>query len=71
MGLLDRIPVHVAHNETSEIPYAFTVTDVTTNRIQFLLFMDTVPDDSVSGMERVNASYRDLHLWVDVRPSYG
>lgn len=71
MGLLDRIPVHVAHNETSEIPYNVTVTDGGTNRIQFLLFMDTVPHESVSGMERVNASYRDLHLWVDVRPSYG
>lgn len=70
MGLLDRIPVSVAHNETTELPYNFTVTDVTTNRIQFLLFMDTVPDDSVSGAERVNASYRDLHLWVDVRSPY-
>jgi uncharacterized membrane protein len=71
MGLLDRIPVEVLHNETVEIPYNFTVTDDETNRIQFLLFMDTVPDESVTGAKRVNASYRDLHLWVDVRPSYG
>ncbi|WAI00695.1 DUF1616 domain-containing protein [Methanogenium organophilum] len=71
MDLLDRFPVSVAHNETTEIPYNFTVTDGGTNRIQFLLFMDAVPDDSVSGAERINASYQDLHLWVDVRPSYG
>ncbi|GAB7016564.1 DUF1616 domain-containing protein [Methanogenium cariaci] len=70
MDLLDQIPVAVMHNETAEIPYNFTVTDVGANRIQFLLFMDAVPDDSVSGAERVNASYRDLHLWVDVRPPY-
>ena len=71
MSLLDRISVSVAHNETEEIPYNFTVTDLKTNRIQFLLFMDTVPDDSISGATRVNASYRDLHLWVDVRPANG
>ena len=71
MGFLDRIPVTVMHNETTEIPYNFTITDGEANRIQFLLFMDTVPDDSVTGAERVNASYRDLHLWVDVRPAYG
>lgn len=70
MGLLDRIPVTVIHNETTEIPYNFTVTDGGMNRIQFLLFMDSVPDDAVLGAERVNASYRDLHLWVDVRPAY-
>lgn len=71
MELLDRIPVSVLHNETAEIPYNFTVTDSGTNRIQFLLFMGSVPDESLSGAERVNASYRDLHLWVDVRPAYG
>jgi uncharacterized membrane protein len=71
MELMNRIPVEVLHNETVEIPYNFMVTDEETNRIQFLLFMDTVPDESVSGIKRVNASYRDLHLWVDVRPSYG
>ncbi len=70
MELMNRIPVEVLHNETVEIPYNFTVTDGGTNRIQFLLFMDTVPDESVSGAERVNASYRDLHLWVDVRSPY-
>lgn len=71
MTLLGRIPVSVAHNETAEIPYNFTVTDGKTNRIQFLVFMDPAPDDSVSGANRVNASYRDLHLWVDVRPATG
>lgn len=70
MDLLDRIPVTVAHNETTEIPYNFTVQHEDTNRIQFLLFRDIVPDASVTGAGRVNASYRDLHLWVDVRPPY-
>ena len=68
MALLARFPVTVAHNATVETPCAFTVDSRQFNRIEFLLFNGTPPGDAVWGDERVNASYRDLHLWVTVSP---
>jgi hypothetical protein len=35
--------------------------------VEFLLFDETVPGFNVTGSDRINASYRDLHLWVTVR----
>lgn len=57
------------YNTTSENLYNFTVPGTGYNRVEFLLFNETVPSLSVTGLDRVNQSYRDLHLWVKVRPA--
>lgn len=67
MRLLDRFSVTLAHNTTEELSYTFTVDDPAYNRLQFLLFNETVPSDAVTGSDRVETSYRDLHLWLNVR----
>jgi uncharacterized membrane protein len=67
MDLLDRFTVPIAHNETVITPYHFTAQKASYNRIEFLLFADTVPGAGVTGMDRINASYRDLHLWLTIR----
>jgi hypothetical protein len=59
----------LSHNQTAEFPYNFTVYDPRYNRLQFLLFNETVPADDVTGQDRIDASYRDLHLWITVRPA--
>ncbi|WP_214041470.1 DUF1616 domain-containing protein [Methanoculleus sp.] len=64
---LDRFVLTVPHNETSELPREFSVPSSEYNRIEFLLFNETVPGEGITGQERINASYRDLHLWVRVR----
>jgi uncharacterized membrane protein len=66
---LDRFVLTVPHNETRELPWEFSIPSPEYNRIEFLLFNETVPGDDVVGEERINASYRDLHLWVRVRPA--
>ena len=67
MNLLDRYTVSVQDNQTLIQPYAFSSPVTSVNRIDFLLFNETVPGDGITGMERINQSYRDLHLWVTVR----
>jgi uncharacterized membrane protein len=65
---LDSFSATISHNETREFSYNFTVDDQEFNRLQFLLFNGTVPGPGVTGPERIDASYRDLHLWITVRP---
>jgi len=68
MTPLNRFVVPVAHNQTVITPYSFTPKTTGYNRLEFLLFNDTyVPDTRIQGMDRINASYRDLHLWVSIR----
>jgi uncharacterized membrane protein len=57
----------LAHNETMVIPYDLSVEQTGYNRVEFLLFNETVPGPDVSSGDRINASYRDLHLWMTVR----
>ncbi|HIH26402.1 MAG TPA: DUF1616 domain-containing protein, partial [Methanoregulaceae archaeon] len=64
---LDTFSATLAHNETREFPYSFTVASQEYNRLQFLLFNETVPSAAVTRQDRINASYRDLHLWITVR----
>jgi len=64
---LDRFTLTVPHNETSELPWEFSVPSPEYNRIEFLLFNETVPGEELVGQDRINASYRDLHLWVRAR----
>jgi hypothetical protein len=35
--------------------------------VEFLLFNEGGPGLDVTGSDRINASYRDLHLWITVR----
>ena len=67
MDRIDRFTVPVSHNQTVITPYSFSAKKTTYNRIEFLLFNETVPDEKIKGMDRINLSYRDLHLWVTVR----
>jgi len=67
MDLRDRFIVPVAHNESVITPYTFTAEKASYNRLEFLLFTDPVPGTTVAGMDRINASYRNLHLWLTVR----
>jgi uncharacterized membrane protein len=64
---LDRLAVTLAHNETFIAPYNLSVKNTTYNQVEFLLFNETVPDDKTGFMDRINASYRDLHLWIDIQ----
>ncbi|WP_292521983.1 DUF1616 domain-containing protein [Methanoculleus sp.] len=65
---IDRFTVTVPHNETRELPWEFSVPSTEYNRLEFLLFTETVPAQNVTGQDRINASYRDLHLWLRPRP---
>jgi len=56
----------LSHNETVEIPYNLSVKKAGYNHVEFLLFNETVPGPDVQGSDRINASYRDLHLWITV-----
>jgi uncharacterized membrane protein len=67
MAPLGRFTVSVPDNQTVIQPYFFTAPSANFNQLEFLLFKETVPDDSVTGMDRINQSYRDLHLWITVR----
>lgn len=67
MDLADRFTRTVANNMTSVEPYSLSVTSTGYNRIDFILFNETIPSDEVTGMDRINMSYRDLHLWLTVR----
>jgi uncharacterized membrane protein len=63
----ERLVLPLAHNETVVIPYNLLVKKTGYNRMEFLLFNETVPDFDVTGSDRINASYRDLNLWISVR----
>ena len=54
------------HNETSVIPFDLTVPDANYNRVDFLLFDENPPGRDITGPNRVNASYRNLHLWFNM-----
>jgi len=63
--------VTVPHNATYEQRHSFTPENGRANQVKFLLFKDIPPPDSVWGQDRINASYRDLHLWVRVEGGPG
>jgi uncharacterized membrane protein len=67
MDLADRFTRTIGDNETSVEPYTLAFSRTGYNRVDFLLFNETVPASEVRGMDRINQSYRDLHLWVTVR----
>ncbi|KAF5082982.1 DUF1616 domain-containing protein [Methanoculleus horonobensis] len=63
--LIDRFSVTVPHNRTVEQPYTFRIMDPDTNRIEFLLFAET-PPDNIARNDLTQAGYRNLHLWLRV-----
>ena len=65
--LLDSFRLTLPHNQTHEQRVNFTVPDTGYTKLEFLLFNETVPAESVAGQARIDASERDLHLWVRVR----
>jgi uncharacterized membrane protein len=67
MDPLDRQSLVLSHNETRTIPYTLSVKNTSSNRVEFLLFNETVPGPEVTGSDRISASYRDLYLRVSVR----
>ncbi len=64
--VLDRFTVDVADNSTYLEMYNFTIYDTEYNRLEFLLYNETVPDISASAEDKMAAAYRDLHLWIKV-----
>jgi len=58
----------LADNETTIIPFNLSVGRTGYNQVQFLLFNETVPGLEENGPDRISASYRDLHLWINVEP---
>ncbi len=62
----DHLSFTLAHNETTIIPYNLSIKKTGFDRLEFLLFNENVPGFEVTGSDRINASYRNLHLWVTV-----
>jgi uncharacterized membrane protein len=58
--------ITLGHNETMIVPYNLSIQKAGYNRIEFLLFNETMPGPDVTGSDRINASYRDLYLRVTV-----
>jgi uncharacterized membrane protein len=61
----DRLSLTLAHNETKIIPFNLFVVKPGYTRVEFLLFNESVPGPEVTGGDRISASYRNLHLWVN------
>lgn len=60
----DRLTITLANDEKKTIAYNLSVNKNDYTRVDFLLFNETVPGFDVMGSDRVNASYRNLHIWV-------
>lgn len=67
MDFLDRQALVLSHNETRVIPYTLSPNKTGYNRVEFLLFNESVPGLEVTGSDRINASYRDLYLLITIR----
>ena len=63
---LDRFEVSVLDNTTYLEKYYFSVPYTGYNRLEFLLYNETVPSASASAEEKMESAYRDLHLWIKV-----
>jgi len=72
----NRVQFTLAQNQTTIIPYNLSVPNISVqnfpvpknryNRVEFLLFKGSLPGHELSGTDRINASYRDLHLNVKI-----
>ncbi len=57
-----RLLLSLTHIETRLIPYNLSVNKTRYNRVEFLFFKEEVPGFVITGCDRINASYRNLHL---------
>jgi uncharacterized membrane protein len=62
----DHLSFTLPYNKTMIIPYNLSIKKTGFDRIEFLLFNESVPGLGVTGSDRINASYRNLHFWVTV-----
>jgi uncharacterized membrane protein len=69
MEPLDRVRFPLAHNQEQVIPYTLSVNSTSYNRVEFLLFNESIPGFEVAGSNRINASYRNVHLTLRVEDS--
>jgi len=63
---IDSFTVNVPEGATYEQPYTFTVNQQGYNKLEFLLFNETMPAPTVSGMDRFKAAYRNVNIWIKV-----
>jgi len=63
----DRLSFTLAHNETMTLHYNLSVKETIYNRLEFLLFKNNVTSPELTGSDRINASYRDVHLRVTIQ----
>jgi uncharacterized membrane protein len=66
MDLLEAWSIQIPRNEQRFIRQNITFRRPGYNQIEYLLFIDPPPGDSVTGNARIEQSYRNLHLWVSV-----
>ena len=60
----EQMTVSLGHNETRLNLYNLMVRKSGYDRVEFLLFNETVPGPEVTGSDRINASYHNLHFWI-------
>jgi uncharacterized membrane protein len=63
----DHLSFTLTDNETTIIPYNLSVKRTGYDRVEFLLFNESLPGPDVKGNDRIKASYRDLYLRVNVK----
>ena len=54
---LDQFWVTLSHGQNEERVYTFIVNETGYNRLEFLLFNETVPPEQVTGSDRINAPH--------------
>jgi uncharacterized membrane protein len=67
MDLADTWAITIPHGEQRTISQKLLFTRGGYNKLEFLLFANSVPPASVTRSTRIDQSYRNLHLWVTVR----
>jgi uncharacterized membrane protein len=67
--LMEKYSVDLRHNETSIIPINLIVPSTYYSRIDFLLFDAALPNQDINFTERINESYRSLHMRITVMNS--
>ena len=57
-----RVMFPLVHDQNTIIPYNVSVNSTRYNRVEFLLFDEDIPGFTIAGNDRINASYRNIHL---------
>jgi uncharacterized membrane protein len=64
MDPADYLSFTLADNQSAILPYKLSLREPGYDRVEFLLFNESVPGTEVTGSDRINASYRNLHLLI-------